>query len=240
MVNVLARKLSYGADLDGDDLRMIETMTAQTRRVPAGVDVISDGERPETVKVVMSGYAYRFKELASGTRGISALLVPGDVCDLHVALLGRMDHGIRALTACDVAYLSQATLERVASEHPRITRALWWATLVDEATLRAWLVNVGGRPADKAMAHFFSEMHVRLAAIGMVHTGAYSLPLTQEQLGEALGLSTVHVNRTIQGLRAAELLDMRAGEVRIEDVERLKAYCGFDPSYLHLDYDWRT
>ena len=118
--------------------------------------------------------------------------------------------------------------------HPRITHALWWATLVDEATLREWLVNVGQRPALTRVAHFFCELLLRLRAVGLAEDDGCDMPLTQEDLADVFGLTPVHVNRTLQELREAGLIVLRNRRLEIPDAERLKAFCGFNPNYLHL------
>ncbi len=164
-----------------------------------------------------------------------ALLVPGDLCDLHAAILGAMDHGIATLSPCTVAAIPRATVEDLTTNHPRINRALWWSTLVDEATLREWLVNMGQRPADRQLAHLLCELRVRLDTVGLVaEGGSYELPLTQEELADVLGLSPVHVNRVLQQLRGDGLIATRGKTLTIRDVARLEAFAGFDPNYLHL------
>ena len=120
------------------------------------------------------------------------------------------------------------------SERPAIARALWWTTLVDEATLREWLVNIGQRDAETSIAHLFCELHLRLKAIGLSDGGDFSLPVTQTELGDTMGLSTVHVNRSLQSLRAKRLITLRGGRLVILDVARLRAACQFNPNYLHF------
>jgi len=176
----------------------------------------------------------RYKLLPDGGRQIMAYLVPGDFCDLHVSILGEMDHGIGALSACEVAYISRRTVEDLTTNRPAITRALWWATLVDEGTLREWLVNMGRRPADQQMAHLFCELLVRLQSVGLATQTSYEFPLTQAELADTLGVSDVHVNRMLQQLRADGLITLQGKRLTIPDVERLHEFAGFDPNYLHL------
>jgi CRP-like cAMP-binding protein len=183
---------------------------------------------------VISGFACRYKVLRNGSRQIVALLVPGDFCDLHVAILGTMDYSIATLSPCTIADLSRATVLDLTEQYPRIGRALWWATLVDEAVSREWLVNIGRREAPQRMAHLFCELLMRFQAVGLADGDSCPFPLTQVDLADALGLTPVHVNRTVQALRQAGLIVLQKRRLAIPDVDSLKMFCDFDPEYLHL------
>jgi CRP-like cAMP-binding protein len=163
-----------------------------------------------------------------------AYLVPGDICDLHVAILGEMDHSIATLTACKLAHMSQETVLELTTKHPAINHALWWNTLVDEAILREWLVTMGRRPADKQMAHLFCELLIRLQTVGLAGDDSFDFAVTQEELGDTLGLSSVHVNRVLQQLRDDDLIVLKDKRLTITDVAGLKEFADFDPNYLHL------
>ncbi|WP_342111663.1 Crp/Fnr family transcriptional regulator [Methylobacterium sp. SI9] len=233
MFSPLISKLSHGADLTGVDHQRLAKL-ARTRLVGAHRNLIERGDRPQDVHLVLSGFACRYKVLRNGKRQIVALLVPGDFCDLHVAVLGAMDHSIATLSPCTVADLPRDTILDLTERHPRIAHALWWTTLVDEAILREWLVNMGQREADQQIAHLFCELLVRLQVAGVADANGYPFPLTQEDLAETLGLTSVHVNRTLQAMREAGLIVLQKRQLDIPDVERLKAFCDFDPDYLHL------
>jgi CRP-like cAMP-binding protein len=181
----------------------------------------------------MRGFACRYKVLESGLRHITGFLVPGDMCDFHVTILGQMDHSVAALSDCTIVDLTPEAVALLTS-HPQILRALWWSTLVNEAVLRAWLVNIGGRPAAQRMAHLLCEWITRLDAIGLAENGACPLPLTQEDLGQTLGLSGVHANRTLQQLRRRGLVTVRGKTLTVLDMARLMAFAEFDPAYLQL------
>ena len=234
MTNPLIMKLAHGAALTDEDRALISQHTSGGRQVGPRQDLIHEGDRPENVHLVMEGLACRYKLLPDGSRQIMALLVPGDFCDLHIAILGEMDHNIATLSACRIVDVPQASIEAVTELSPRITRALWWATLVDEGILRAWLVNMGRRSADQQMAHLFCELLVRLEAAGLSTDGSFDLPITQEELGDTLGLSSVHVNRTLQHLRSERLIAFKLGRVVVLNRERLYATADFNPNYLHL------
>lgn len=233
MFSPLIRKLGHGSDLTAADHKRLIGL-ARTRRVEARQQIIEQGSRPEDVQLVLEGFAGRCKVLRNGKRQIMALLVPGDFCDLHVAILGAMDHSIVALSPCLVASLSRNTILELTEHHPRITRALWWATLVDEAILREWLVNMGQREAHHRLAHLFCELLMRLEVAGVGDGNGYPFPIRQNDLADALGLTSVHINRTLQLLREEGLIVLHGRRLDIPDVERLKAYCDFDPDYLHL------
>ena len=196
--------------------------------------MIREGDAPSDVHLVLEGFACRYKVLPNGQRSIFAYLVPGDFGDLHIFILKAIDHGIATLSPCTIVDIPR---ERVLEmlERPAIARALWWATLVDEATLREWLVNVGRRDAEAGLAHLFCELLLRLKSVGLAIGGEVTLPLTQEELGDTLGLSTVHVNRSLQALRAKGIIFFKDRRLVIPDVDRLRAMCHFNPNYLHLD-----
>ncbi|WP_306461776.1 Crp/Fnr family transcriptional regulator [Salinarimonas soli] len=175
----------------------------------------------------------RYKLLANGNRPIMAYLIPGDLCDVHVSLLAQMDHSIATLSPCRIAYIPRERIDAIMNDHPRLARALWWATLVDEAILREWLVNHAHRPADQRLAHLLCEILLRSKAVGLTDDDSFELPITQDELGDTMGLSTVHVNRTIQHLRATGLITSQGRRVVVDDLERLMEFCGFNPNYLH-------
>ena len=234
MLSPFIQKLRFGADLTEDDEAQLQAVIGKPRKAPAREDIIRQGDAPQNVQLVISGYACRFKRLADGTRQIMALLVPGDACDLHVAVLDRMDHGIATLTPCTLVQIPRAKIEELL-RNERLARALWWATLVDEATLREWLVNMGRRPADQQMAHFFCEMLHRLRSVSAARDDtSFDFPVTQEDLGDILGLSVVHVNRTLMSLRRQELVSWDRGVIRALNWGRLCEFAGFDSDYLHL------
>src|SRR5262245_57680006 len=145
-----------------------------------------------------------------------------------------MDHSIAAMTRTKVGIISQASVLAFTDRYPNLTRALWWSTLLDEAITREWVVNLGQRTAYERMAHLFCELYYRLDAIGDVKDGSYALPLTQTALGDTLGLSTVHINRTLQDLRAHGLISFRSGTMTVHDLPALEIAGFFSADYLHL------
>lgn len=231
--NPLIRKLTSAGGLTEDDRQALDALCGTSRQVETKQDIISQGDPPSDVHLVLDGFACRYKVLPDGGRQIVAVMVPGDFCDLHVAILGEMDHGITTLSPCTIVDIPVATVQDLTENHRRIARTLWWATLVDEAILREWLVNLGQREAAERLSHFFCEMLMRLQLVGYVDENSYNLPLRQHDLADLLGLTSVHVNRTIQYLRAEGLITLKQYRLTIPDLTRLKAFCNFDPTYLH-------
>jgi CRP-like cAMP-binding protein len=232
--NPLVRKLEGYAPLSEEDKRVIRDLSAErVVKVRARHDIIRDGAATDYIHLILDGWAARYKVLPDGTRQITAFLIPGDFCDLHVTILSTMDHGIVALTPCTVANLDSAKLDRITSERSMLTKALWWMTLVDEAVLRQWIVNAR-RQAIAAVAHLICELHIRLKSVGLAQGPRIELPLTQEVLADATGMTPVHMNRTLQTLREHGLIELKHGSLRIPDVAALATVGGFDDSYLHL------
>lgn len=232
--NPFVRKLEGFAALSAADRALLEQISAEPRTVAPHTDLAREGDKPEGVFLIMEGMAFRHKLRASGSRQIMAYLLPGDLCDLDVALLDAMDHTISTLSACKVVRIAPETVSRILEHHPAIARALRKSTLVDEATLREWLVNVGRRSAPERLAHLFCELLVRWQAIGRGDQSSYELPLTQIDLADTTGLTGVHVNRTLQDLRRRGLIELKGGRLTILDLPRLRALAEFKSNYLHL------
>lgn len=234
MLESFITKLRHGAALTEEDEAVLRTGVEHVHTVEAERDLVREGAPTGQLRLVLDGIAFRYKTVPAGRRQIMAFLLPGDMCDLQIPILGVMDHGIRSLTRCRIASISQAKVDQW-TERARVIRALWWATLVDEAVMREWIVNLGARPADQRVAHLLVELLHRLRSVGLATDKGYALPLSQEKLGECTGLSAVHVNRVLTRLREAGLVTFQRHRVAVDDLDALTAMAGFDPSYLHLD-----
>jgi len=185
--------------------------------------------------LLLSGFAVRSKIVCNGNRQIVSIHMKGETVDLQNSLLKVADHSVQMLTTGRVAMIPREEIIRIAFDRPAIGRAMWFDTLVDASIFREWIANVGRRDARTRIAHLLCEFSLRLQVAGMgVETG-YELPMTQEQLGDATGLTAVHVNRTIKGLEADGLID-RANPraIYIGDWRKLAAAGDFDSGYLHL------
>ena len=227
-------KLKRFTLLSLSDESALYEITRTKMQVAARTDLQREGDLHDKVRVMLDGFAVRYKTLPDAERQIVSFLVPGDMCDPFGFVLPTADHGIATLTSCTVAILHPNDILAAAEAHPSIARALWWSSLVNGATLREWLLNVGRRPAEHRVAHLLCEMLVRLQAVGLATENSYAFPVTQQDLAETTGLSAVHTNRMLQSLRGQGLIGLRSGAVTIPDVERLKAFCGFQSHYLHL------
>ena len=233
VANPLTRKLQGFARLSEEDIRVLDQLVTNVRRVDARTDLIKEGEKPSDVHLVLEGFACRYKILPEGRRHIMAYLVPGDFCDLHVFILNEMDHSLGTLSPCSVVDIPRGRILELL-ERPAIARALWVAAMVDEATLREWLVNIGGREAEDRVGHLLCEMLLRLRAVGLANGDSYELPITQGELADTMALSSVHMNRVIQRLRKEMLITLKGRHLVILDFERLATVSGFNPNYLHL------
>jgi CRP-like cAMP-binding protein len=163
------------------------------------------------------------------------LHVPGDFLDLHSFLLKRLDHNVMSLVPSRVAVLPHAKLVAISEDHPHLSRLLWLTTLIDAAIHREWLLSLGRRSAIARIAHLFCEMHTRLGVVELADPTGFPLRITQTDLAECLGLTSVHVNRTLRELREAGLALFRDGRVEILDFGGLKQTAEFDPEYLHIE-----
>lgn len=230
----LVAKLQTRARLDDEDRDSLNALYADAREIGARRSIIREGERPDHVHLMVEGWAARYKLLPDGARQITAFLIPGDFCDLHVTILGEMDHGISTLTRSRVAFIPRSRMEAL-TQRPSLAKAFWWSTLVDEAVLRSWIVNIGRRDAFEAIGHLICELYVRMKNIGLVDGQRFDLPLTQEEIGDALGLTSVHVNRVLQRLRSEDLISFRQGLLTIRDYRALETASGFNPNYLHIE-----
>jgi CRP-like cAMP-binding protein len=236
MNNPLLRKLSNFTKLSDEECAAVIECTRDIHEFGAREDVISQGDRTRGVKLLVEGFACRYKVLEDGRRQIVAYFVPGDLCDLRVFILKRMDHSIGAIVASKVAEISRDDVLKLTHNYPSLTRALWWSTLVEEAIAREWIVNVGQRSALERVAHLFCELLYRFRAVGLNEGNSCTLPLTQVELAETLGLSSVHVNRTLQELRRQKLITLENSTLTIQNLDALKELSFFNPDYLHLDY----
>ena len=233
--NPLLLYLAKRDDLSADDIALIEKLCVPRRQFEAKSDIVAEQSTPSSSTVLMSGFAARYTILEDGRRQISAIHVPGDFVDLHSLLLRHMDHGVLALTDCETAIVPHSALKEISVERPHLTRMLWLSTVIDAAIHRRWIVTAGRLSAEGQMAHFICEMYRRLSVVGFVTDYSFRLPISQIMLSDALGLSAVHLNRTLMDLRRNGFVEWRGPEVTILDWDRLAAVGQFDDTYLSLE-----
>lgn len=233
MANLLTRKLELFGALPEDDRRFLDKIVGTATKRVAHEDLVQEGDIPEFVHLIVEGFACRYKLLEDGRRHIMAYLIPGDFCDAHIFILKTMDHAICTLAPSRVARIPRQDILEMMSR-PALARAMWWATLVDEATLREWLVNLGLREATQRVAHLICEIHLRMKSVGLVDGHSFSLPITQVELADTMGITPVHMNRALQALRERKLITFKSKHLVILEPEKMYAFSGFDPNYLHL------
>ncbi|MBY3044220.1 Crp/Fnr family transcriptional regulator [Rhizobium leguminosarum] len=229
----LISKLEQFTGLGGEEKQALEDAVVGVIDYRAKEDIILQGDRPDHVHLLASGWACRYKLVPDGGRQIMAYLIPGDLCDVQVALLDRMDHSISALSACEVYTLPLASLSDLMNKYYTISRALWWSTLLDEAILREWLVGMGRRSAEKRLGHLICEMWLRSKAVGLTERTHFEMAVTQEDLADTMGITPEHMSRCFQTLRGKGLISTDGRRMTIGDLDHLIAFSDFDPLYLH-------
>lgn len=239
-MNALIRKLEQFVRLSSSD-RAILTRAAsdRVRKFGSRVDISREGDRPKDVHLILSGWACCYKQLEDGRRQVVSFFLPGDMCDLNVFILKEMDHSIGTITSVTVADLPREFFDEISAGYPRIATALWWETLVNAAIQREWTTNLGQRTASERMAHLLCEVFFRLRLAGLARGDACEFPLTQADLAEASGLSKVHVNRTLQELRSADLILLKDKTLTVPSLQRLMNAGLFNAKYLHMDREGR-
>jgi CRP-like cAMP-binding protein len=236
LTSPLILKLQCRDHLSDAERHVLEGAIARVVAVPADEDMVREGDCPGDSKVLLEGFAARYKLLANGKRQITGLHIPGDFVDLHSFTLKRMDHGIVALSDCRIGVVPHEALHRITEEQPHLTRLLWLNTTMDGAIHRQTIVVVGRQDARGKLAHLVCEMYLRLKIVAETDGYRFRLPVTQAEIGDMVGLSTVHVNRTLQDLRGEGLLSWERTAVEILDWERLCEAAQFNPDYLNLEF----
>jgi CRP-like cAMP-binding protein len=200
----------------------------------ADQDIVCEHARMTHSNLLLEGWAFRYIGLADGRRQIVAIHVPGDFVDLHSFPLQIMDHSVATFTRCRVALAPHERLRGVTEKHPHLARLFWLSTLIDAAVHRQWILGSGQRSALEQTAHLLCELQVRLEVVGEAEGRTFAMPMSQAELADALGMSSVHANRVLQELRAQGVVAWRGRRVTILDWERLVSIAEFDPTYLNL------
>ena len=234
MPNPLILKLGRRDMLSEAEQAVLEAAPFTVKSYAAGEEIVREGSVNEHSCLILQGWASRTKQLRDGRRQITAFQLVGDFVDLHSLLLKPMDHSIVAVTPCRLALVHHSVLRDITERHPHLTRMLWLDTLIDAAIHREWLVALGRLPAAGHLAHLLCELYLRLEVVGEARDRSFQFPVTQPLLADALGLSTVHVNRVVQELRRENLVAWRGARITLLDFDRLKEIAEFDPDYLNL------
>jgi CRP-like cAMP-binding protein len=218
--------------LPEDDVAALRALPFTRRTVERDGFILREGERPTSCNLLLTGSAFRQKVVRSGARQIVSFHFPGEFIDLQSCLLSVNDHGVQALTACELATVPKPALLALVEARPGIALAMWLDTLIEGAIFREWVVNVGRRNARARIAHLLCELTVRLETAG-VSDNVYELPITQEQIADATGMTSVHTNRTIQRLRREGLISWSSGRLIVHDRAALRSIGDFNELYLH-------
>ena len=235
MIEAHLKKLRVRDDISAEEEAAIREMFSEVREFPADRVIIRRGQDLRESLLLISGWIARTKDLREGGRQISELQFAGDFTDLHAFTLKRLDHNLATLTSCRIAVAPHERIRALLEKFPHLARVYWLMTNIDAAIHREWTVSLGRRSAMSRMAHLFCEIFERIQVVGLNDGNAYDIPLTQQELGECLGLTSVHINRTLQSLRKTGLVELENRRLVIHDMAGLRHLGEFNPDYLYLE-----
>jgi CRP-like cAMP-binding protein len=232
----VVRKLATRAPLDEADRQAVMALPFVERSYHATTYVVREGDAPRRhCDFISAGFAFRQKLTSNGGRQIVSIHMPGDFIDLQHLFLNIADHSVQALTPLEVVGIERQALRHIALERPAVGSALWIDALVDSSIYREWVMNIGRRDARARIAHILCEVSIRMRAAGILSEERFELPLTQEQLADAVGLTPVHVNRTLKSLVDDGVVYRDKRYISFTDWNAIATIGGFNPLYLHLD-----
>jgi CRP-like cAMP-binding protein len=234
-LELLVRNLQLRSPLAPEDREAVLNLPHNVRTLEAGSYTVREADAPEHCAILVSGFAYRQKLTGDGSRQIVALHIPGDALDFQNLFLDVSDHSLQMLTRAEVAFVTIRDLQVLARQRPAVGHAILVKILVEASIFREWVLNVGRRDAKMRVAHLLCELAVRLDVEGFAEDYGYELPMTQEQLADAVGLTPVHVNRTLKALEAEGLIVRSKRSVSFPDWKRLRLVGDFNQRYLHLE-----
>lgn len=229
----LIRRLNALHPLRPHETAALVNLVQDVRTVPHDQDILVEHQRVGEATVLLDGLACHYRIMASARRQMTGVVVPGDFCDYGFLSSSPVQHNVISLGHAVIGTIELAQFSALGERHPDIIVAAMRAAAIEQARVRELVVSLGARDALKRMAYFLCELHHRMKMIGLVsEAGTFPLSMTQSDLGEALGLSTVHVNRTIQQLRRRGLITIGQGSVTIHDGQALGDVATFDGRYL--------
>ncbi len=234
MLELFVKNLNNLKNLDSQDVRAIEDLPVRLDNQPANHLLVREGARPDLCCILLKGFACRHKMTSAGERQIVSLHIPGDLLDVQHLELVQADHNVQTITPSTVAWVRKLDLQRVLDQRPAVRKAVWRSALVDASIFREWVLNVGRRDGVARVAHMLCELVARLEAAGLGSATRLELPMTQEQIADATGMTPIHVNRMLQELSARGVIVRNRRDVRIVDWAGLRRVADFDPAYLHL------
>jgi CRP-like cAMP-binding protein len=228
-------RLLLRSALTPDEQRAILSLVGETQRVAARRDIVSPDEVVTSACLVARGLVARYDQMLDGRRQITSFYIPGDMCDLHSVVAPKASWSITAVSPATIIRISHNELRELCIRSPAIGLAFWRDGTADASVFAKWVGNLGRKNAKARIAHVMCEMGMRTEAAGLGTRTSFELRATQEQLGEATGLTPVHVNRTLQEIRGQGLLTFRNGQVEISDWDALTSLAEFCPDYLMLE-----
>jgi CRP-like cAMP-binding protein len=232
---MFVRKLESIATLTDEQRQAIESLPVRSHSLTARQDIVRDGDKPTHCCLILDGWASRYKLLGDGRRQVLSFHIPGDVPDLQSLHVPTMDHGLATVTKATVAFIPHESLHDLMLRHPSLVTLFWRETLIDAGIFREWMVGMGRRSAFEQMAHLFCELYMKLHAVGLAGSYRCPLPVTQIDLADALGLTSVHVNRVLGDMRSRALVTLHGHTLVIEAWDELLRIAEFDPTYLQLE-----
>jgi CRP-like cAMP-binding protein len=232
---ILIPKLESIFTLTNAERHALETLPMQIMAIKEGQDIVRVGDRPSRSCLILSGFTCTYKMTGDAKRQIHNFYIPGDIPDLQSLHLNLLDNSLATLTPCSVGFITHEALHKLCERHYRIASAFWRETLIDGAVFREWMTNIGQREAYPRIAHLMCEMMVRLRAVGLSNGYDCDWPITQTEIGDAMGITPVHVNRVLKAMRADGLIDLKGDRLNIPDWDRLKKAGDFEQTYLHLE-----
>lgn len=233
-MGMLIRKLESIATLTREECRAIENLPVRINVLEARQDIVRDGDKPSHCCLVVDGWVCRYKLLSEGKRQIVSFHIAGDTPDLQSLHLHTMDHSLATVTNATLAFIPHDVMRALTAQHPNLAALLWRDTLIDAAIFREWLASIGRRSAFGHLAHLFCEMYLKQQAVGLANGCRCPMPVRQVDLADALGLTSVHVNRVLRDMRAQNLVTLQGRTLVINAWDELLRAAEFDPTYLHL------
>ena len=232
--DILIQRLELVAHLDDQDREVIQCLRFETKVLDQGIDIVRAGDVLDRCCLVMQGSTARYHLVPDGDRQIVAFHVAGDIPDLQSLHIKKMDHSLATIAPSEIAFVSHEQVWASCIARPSVAAALWLETLIDAAIYREWIVGLGQYSALQRTARLLCELVYRMDVMQLGTDGVYGLKLTQFQLGEALGLTVVSVNRSLQSLRAEKAISWSREKLHVYNWERLRRIGIFDPGYLHI------
>ena len=230
----LIRKLKSISELLPEDEEAIWRVPMAIEQHPAGHNLARDRQHSDGCHLILDGFAFRHKSLTDRQRQILSFHTPGDIPDLQGLHFRTMDFGVTTLVPTTVGYIPHTSLYDLTRRHLGLAHAFWRDIITDGAIFRIWMLNLGRRTSHERIAHLLCEMALRLEAVGLATHRIYEAPLAPVDVGDALGLSAVQVNRVLQDFSRDGLLLPKAASLEVLDFAGLAQICDFDPGYLHL------